>query len=114
MENRRTSFNKSSGSARQPKQRRGPSGSGEGRGNVSSGGKNRFLKKRSAASDSKMPPPRPGSRPKTKKPWEQVPRPKITSELQITDGRYLGKFLQNVDKLNPAVSARKVREVMFR
>jgi 16S rRNA (guanine966-N2)-methyltransferase len=61
-----------------------------------------------------MPPPRPGERPRTKKPWEKVKRPKITSELQITDGRYLGKLLANIEKINPAMSSRKIREAMFR
>jgi len=61
-----------------------------------------------------MPPPRPGSRPRTKKPWENVKRPKITSDLQITDGRHLGKLLANVDKINTGMSSRKVREAIFR
>jgi 16S rRNA (guanine(966)-N(2))-methyltransferase RsmD len=61
-----------------------------------------------------MPPPRPGSRPKTKKPWENVKRPKITSELQITDGRHIGLTLANVEKINTAVSARNLREPLFR
>ena len=62
----------------------------------------------------KMPPPRPGTRPPTKKPWENVKRPKITSDFQITDGRHHGKLLENVEKINSAVTARKVREAMFR
>ena len=61
-----------------------------------------------------MPPPRPGSRPKTKKPWENVQRPKITSDLQISDGRFVGLLLSNVEKLNPTVSAGKLRDSMFR
>jgi 16S rRNA (guanine966-N2)-methyltransferase len=72
------------------------------------------MKKRSAATDAKMPPPRPGTRPRTTKPWEKVKRVKITSEFQITDGRYHGKLLQNIEKLNAEVSARKIREAMFR
>ena len=61
-----------------------------------------------------MPPPRPGSRPKTKKPWENVKRAKITSDLQITDGRHYGTLLTNVEKINAAVSSRKLRELLFR
>ena len=61
-----------------------------------------------------MPPPRPGSRPKTKKPWDKVKPVKITSDLQITEGRHQGKLLGNVEKINAAVSSRKIREIMFR
>ena len=61
-----------------------------------------------------MPPPRPGERPRTKKPWEKIKRPKITSDLQITDGRYLGNLLENIEKINPAMSVRKTREAIFR
>ena len=61
-----------------------------------------------------MPPPRPGSRPKTKKPWENTKRVKITSENQVTDGRHHGVLLKNVDHINPSVSPRKLRELMFR
>jgi 16S rRNA (guanine(966)-N(2))-methyltransferase RsmD len=113
MENRRTPFNRSSSGKRQPDRNRGPKGPGDSRGNTA-GPKKRFFKKRTAASDAKMPPPRPGSRPKTKKPWDKVKRPKITSELQITDGRFMGQYLENVEKINAAVSSRKVRDVLFR
>lgn len=61
-----------------------------------------------------MPPPRAGTRPKTKKPWEKIKRPKITSEYQITDGRHLGKLLENIEKVNPSVSSQKLREGLFR
>ncbi|HYJ90107.1 MAG TPA: RsmD family RNA methyltransferase [Pyrinomonadaceae bacterium] len=114
MENRRTSFNKSSGGRRQFNQKRGPNASNDSRDRPSSGGKKRFFKKKSSASDSKMPPPRPGSRPKTKKPWENIQRIKITSELQIIDGRHHGKLLENVEKINSAVSSQKIRETIFR
>jgi|tagenome__1003787_1003787.scaffolds.fasta_scaffold20482107_1 16S rRNA (guanine966-N2)-methyltransferase len=113
MENRRTPYNKSPGGRRPFNKNRSSQSDGESRGN-SAEGKNRFFKKRTASSESKMPPPRPGTRPKTKKPWELVKRPKVTSELQVTDGRYQGQFLLNIEKINSAVSARKVRELMFR
>lgn len=61
-----------------------------------------------------MPPPRPGTRPKTKKPWENVKRIKITSDKQVTDGRHHGVLLTNVESINTAVSPRKQREAMFR
>lgn len=113
MENRRTSFNKSSGQRRQFNSSRGPNASGDGRDGKSSG-RRRSGKIRSAATESKLPPPRPGSRPPTRKPWENVKRVKITSELQVTDGRHHGKLLDNVEKLNLSVTSRKVREAMFR
>src|SRR5215831_9493397 len=121
MENRRSSYNRPPGQRRQFKPKRGPGGhTDDSRGNTSAGGhggpggRRRFMKKRSAATDAKMPPPRPGTRPRTTKPWEKVKRVKITSEFQITDGRYNGKLLQNIEKLNAEVSARKIREAMFR
>jgi len=114
MENRRTSFNRSPGGRRQLNQKRGPNTSGDSRDRPPSGGKKRFFKKRSAASDSKMPPPRPGERPKTKKPWEKVTPVRITSELQVTDGRHQGLLLENVAILNSTISSRQVREAMFR
>jgi 16S rRNA (guanine(966)-N(2))-methyltransferase RsmD len=113
MENRRSSVNRSRGGRRSVDRGRTQNTGGDARGNQASP-KNRFFKKRSASSDAKMPPPRPGSRPKTKKPWENVPRPKITSDLQITDGRHVGLTLANVEKINPAVSVRSLREPLFR
>jgi 16S rRNA (guanine(966)-N(2))-methyltransferase RsmD len=113
MEDRRSSNNRSQPGRRQFNKQRGPGQGGQPRGN-SAGGKKRFFKKRSAASEAKMPPPRPGSRPKTNKPWENVKRVKITSDYQVTDGRHQGVLLQNVDKINAAVSPRKLRESMFR
>jgi 16S rRNA (guanine966-N2)-methyltransferase len=114
MENRRTSFNRTQGGRRQSDNR-----SGRGRPNdpprsSDADGKKRFFKKRSAATDAKMPPPRPGSRPKAKKPWENAQRTKITSDLQITDGRHHGKALDNIEKINLSFSARKPREALFR
>jgi 16S rRNA (guanine(966)-N(2))-methyltransferase RsmD len=115
MENRRTSFNRTQGGGR----RQSDNKSGRGKSNErhfssDKDGKKRFFKKRSAASDAKMPPPRPGTRPKTKKPWENTQRVKITSDLQITDGRHHGKALDNIEKINLAFSARKPREALFR
>jgi 16S rRNA (guanine(966)-N(2))-methyltransferase RsmD len=115
MENRRTSFNRTQGGGRrQSNNRSGRDNAGDGSRSSDKGGKKRFFKKRSSASDAKMPPPRPGSRPKTKKPWDNVKREKITSDLQITDGRHHGTALDNIDKINLAFSARKPREALFR
>ena len=113
MEDRRSANNRPQSGRRQFNKNRGPKQSGETRGN-SGGGKKRFFKKRSAASEAKMPPPRPGTRPKTKKPWENTKRVKITSDNQVTDGRHHGVLLKNIEHLNSAVSPRKLRETMFR
>jgi 16S rRNA (guanine966-N2)-methyltransferase len=113
MEDRRSANNRSQTGRRQFNKNRGPKQGGEQRGNVG-GGKKRFFKKRSAATEAKMPPPRPGSRPKTKKPWENTKRIKITSDDQITDGRHHGVRLNNIEHINPAVAERKLRELMFR
>lgn len=115
MEDRRSANNRPQSGRRQFNKNRGPKQSGDPRGNSGGGGgKKRFFKKRSAASEAKMPPPRPGSRPKTKKPWENVKRVKITSENQVTDGRHHGVLLKNFENLNPLVSPRKLRELLFR
>jgi len=113
MEDRRTSSTKSRSVRRQfsnsrDEQQRGNSQRGPG------GGKKRFFKKRSASSEAKMPPPRPGSRPRTKKLWEKTAHAKITSDLQITDGRYQGNLLDNLEKLNSDLNSRKIRESLFR
>jgi 16S rRNA (guanine966-N2)-methyltransferase len=113
MENRRTPYSRPPGGRRNTEKSRGPANRNDFRGDPARPGKP-FFKKRSSSSDEKMPPPRPGSRPKTQKPWEKIARPKITSEFQITDGRHVGKHLGNVEKINSAVSLRKLREAMFR
>ena len=114
MENRHSSYSRPQGSGRRSSNRnRGPNSSDNSRGSHP-GSKRRFFKKRSSASDSKMPPPRPGSRQKTKKPWDKVKRVKITSELQVTDGRHHGTLLENIPKINDKVSSRKLRETMFK
>ncbi len=48
------------------------------------------------------------------KPWEQEHRPRIVSDMQVTDGKHRGKYVQSVspDKVRP--TARRIREVMFR
>ena len=113
MEDGRSSNQRSQTGRRQFNKNRGPKQGGDARGN-SAGGNKRFFKKRSASSEAKMPPPRPGTRPKTKKPWENIKRVKITSDNQVTDGRYQGLLLKNIDSVNAAVSPRSTREAMFR
>lgn len=114
MENRRTSYNRSPGGRRQFNQKRGPNSAGDSRDRPPSPGKKRFFKKRSPASDSKMPPPRPGTRPRTKKPWDKVNPVRITSDLQVTEGRHQGLLLENISVLNSTISPRHTREAMFR
>jgi len=52
---------------------------------------------------------------KTLKPWEkEKPLPRIVSEMQITDGKHRGKYLQSTASTKVRPTARRVREVMFR
>lgn len=49
------------------------------------------------------------------KPWERdQPLPRIVSEMQITDGKHRGKYLQSTASPTVRPTARRVREVMFR
>ena len=48
------------------------------------------------------------------KPWEGDNRPRIVSEMQITDGKHRGKYLQSTASPNVRPTARRIREVMFR
>lgn len=51
---------------------------------------------------------------KTFKPWERENQIRIVSDMQVTDGKHRGKYLEsiNTDKVRP--TARRIREVMFR
>ncbi len=51
---------------------------------------------------------------KTVKPWEQEPRPRIVSEMQVTDGKHRGKYLQSTTSAKVRPTARRIRETMFR
>lgn len=51
--------------------------------------------------------------------WERdrqplPPLPRIVSELQITDGKHRGKYLETTASAKVRLTARRVREVMFR
>ncbi len=48
------------------------------------------------------------------KPWEEEHRPRIVSEMQVTDGKHRGKYLQSADTEKVRPTARRIREVMFR
>lgn len=51
---------------------------------------------------------------KNQKPWEKENRPRIVSDMQVTDGKHRGKYLQSTTSSKVRPTARRVREVMFR
>ncbi|CAN5448795.1 hypothetical protein BH20ACI1_BH20ACI1_13220 [soil metagenome] len=51
---------------------------------------------------------------KNLKPWEKENRPRIVSDMQVTDGKHRGKYLQSTTSTKVRPTARRVREVMFR
>lgn len=54
------------------------------------------------------------SKGKNLKPWEKDNRPRIVSEMQVTDGKHRGKHLQSTTSTKVRPTARRIREVMFR
>ncbi len=50
---------------------------------------------------------------KSFKPWEKPPAP-IVSEMQVTDGKHRGKYIQSTTSEKVRPTARSIREVMFR
>ena len=50
----------------------------------------------------------------TSKPWERENLPRIVSEMQVTDGKHRGKYLQSTASPSVRPTARRIREVMFR
>lgn len=49
------------------------------------------------------------------KPWEREPPPvRIVSDMQVTDGKHRGKYLQSTASEKVRPTARRIREVMFR
>jgi 16S rRNA (guanine966-N2)-methyltransferase len=47
-------------------------------------------------------------------PWKRVEKPRIYDEMQITDGKHIGKFLKSTDSPKVRPTARRVRETMFK
>ncbi len=47
------------------------------------------------------------------KPWEKPPE-RIVSDMQVTDGKHRGKYLQSTTSTKVRPTARRIREVMFR
>ncbi len=48
------------------------------------------------------------------KPWENDKRPRIVSDMQVTDGKLRGKYLKSTESPKVRPTARRIREVMFR
>ncbi len=48
------------------------------------------------------------------KPWEKDNRPRIVSDMQVTEGKHRGKYLQSTTSQKIRPTARRIREVMFR
>jgi len=57
---------------------------------------------------------RPPMKGKPTKPWQMENTIKIVSDLQITDGKYKGKYLQNSTSAKARTTPRKVRDIMFK
>ncbi|CAN5480287.1 hypothetical protein BH10ACI1_BH10ACI1_35810 [soil metagenome] len=48
------------------------------------------------------------------KPWEKDNRPRIVSDLQISDGKHRGKYLQNTASAKVRMTPRRIREALFK
>jgi 16S rRNA (guanine(966)-N(2))-methyltransferase RsmD len=73
-------------------------------------GEARFLPR----NDKSQPHERFASRGKNFKPWEQEEQIRIVSDMQVTDGKHRGKYLQSTTSAKVRPTARRIREVMFR
>jgi 16S rRNA (guanine(966)-N(2))-methyltransferase RsmD len=133
MENRRPSPpHKGSGPRRSngPKGRSGPGGGwygdrerSGGTGRPASGG-SRYGKGQDGQRDGYRSGPggrfrsgKPGDRnrkPGGKPPWDHKPSVKITSDLQITDGKFRGKLLHNSASPNMTPTRHRLREMLFK
>lgn len=51
---------------------------------------------------------------KSNKPWEQDRKPRIVSDMQVTEGKHRGKYLVSTASPKVKPTARRLREVMFR
>lgn len=47
-------------------------------------------------------------------PWKKVEKPRIYDEMQITDGKHIGKFLKSTDSPKVRPTARRIRETLFK
>jgi 16S rRNA (guanine966-N2)-methyltransferase len=48
------------------------------------------------------------------KPWQKENNIKIVSDLQVTDGKYKGKYLQNSTSVKVRPTPRRIRDIMFK
>ncbi|MGI8495902.1 MAG: 16S rRNA (guanine(966)-N(2))-methyltransferase RsmD [Pyrinomonadaceae bacterium] len=46
--------------------------------------------------------------------WKREERPRIYDEMQITDGKHIGKFLKSTDSPKVRPTARRIRETLFK
>lgn len=53
-------------------------------------------------------------KPTGRKPWNNQNRIKITSDLQITDGKHRGRLLETKPTATCDITPRKIREIMFK
>ena len=51
---------------------------------------------------------------KTAKPWEEEDKPRIVSDMQVTDGKHRGKYMVSTTSPKVRPTTRRLREVMFR
>lgn len=47
-------------------------------------------------------------------PWKKIEKPRIYDEMQITDGKHVGKFLKSTASPKVRPTARRVRETLFK
>jgi 16S rRNA (guanine966-N2)-methyltransferase len=47
-------------------------------------------------------------------PWKRIEKPRIYDEMQITDGKHIGKLLKSTDSPKVRPTARRIREAMFK
>lgn len=47
-------------------------------------------------------------------PWKRVEKPRIYDEMQITDGKHMGKFMKTTASPSVRPTARRVREALFK
>lgn len=47
-------------------------------------------------------------------PWKKVEKPRIYDEMQVTDGKHIGKLLKRTDSPKVRPTARRIREAMFK
>lgn len=77
----------------------------------SQSGPGKFISRGSNKFNPKMRPPLKG---KPVKPWLKENDIKIVSDLQVTDGKHKGKYLQNSTSAKAEPTSRRIRDIMFK